>query len=780
MKTPFFAPPKRLLLHALTALLTGLGCAWPLLSALSVAAPFSFCLAVCAGTAAALALLDCLPRLHLMRYPLLLGAMLVAVLPYRDQVQAIGAALTLAMNGQSLALFAYARAITFLLSMLMTAVGMSLARSDQAFFPLALLTIGVLLSISFLGADVGALSLLPLTAALLLSARAPGVTGRRVLPPAALVLALTFALLPLAGETVPEFASIAQRVRRTIDDYLFFTEPRTTFSMSAAGWQPLGAERLGGTVSPTDEPVMQVSVSGRTLLRATAKNEYTGLAWADTTSGQRYLFISPRYAQLRRDLFDQQRPQRSIQSGLPAPETISVTLRADSVSTLFLTQRFLSPKGEGVVAYYSPSTEVFATRSLSEGEGYVFSGRNLTAATQGMRSAVLSAYDPQDPYLDTVRARYLQLPPSVDGRVHALAQQIAAAADNDFDRASALCSYLQSSLRYSLVQDEPPVHQDFVSWFLFEEQRGYCTSFASALTVMARCLGLPARYVEGYAAEPDADGIARVTQQDGHAWTEIYFPGFGFVPFDPTPGEGRAPDGIPGGTDSPSNPNDPDNPNNPDNPDNPDSPDSPEHSDDPAGQDSPAPTSEPTPQPTPSPTPEHSDPAVTPTPEITPTAQPPHTPAPSPTPPIPRDDGRDNLPPWVSAILLLLLLVVLIAVRLILTSPARAAQRLRKPADQLLIWYRATEEALRQLGIAPQPGEAPATFLLRAQETLGGKPPLIALGKALCLARYSAHRVKPASCEKAEKTYRAVLEKLTPLMRLKLYARRLVRGIKAE
>ena len=62
------------------------------------------------------------------------------------------------------------------------------------------------------------------------------------------------------------------------------------------------------------------------------------------------------------------------------------------------------------------------------------------------------------------------------------------------------------------------------------------------MTVLARAIGLPARYVEGYAADPDADGVARVTQQDAHAWTEVYFPGFGWLPFDPTPGAGGAPD----------------------------------------------------------------------------------------------------------------------------------------------------------------------------------------------------------------------------------------------
>ncbi|MBR3796932.1 MAG: hypothetical protein IKK34_13030 [Clostridia bacterium] len=757
MKTPFFAPPKRLLLHALSALSIGLGCVYPLLTALGLPVPFLLCLASCTGTAAALALLDCIPRLRLLRYPLLLAAMAAVAFPYADQLQAIRAALTLLMNGQNLALAAYSRAIAILLSVLMTALGLSLARSDHAFFPLALLTITVLLAISFLGAEVGALSLLPLTMALLLAARAPGVTGRRILPSAVLVVALTLLLLPLAGATVPELASFAARVRQTIDDYLFFTEPRTTFSMTAAGWQPLGAERLGGTVSPTDDPVMQVKTSGRTLLRATVKNEYTGLAWADTTSGRRYLFVSPRYAQLRRDLFDQARPDRSVLAALSDDETLSVTMRSDSASTLFITQRFLSPKGEGIVAYYSPSSEVFATRSLAQGDSYIFSGRRLTASTEGVRAAVLAAYDPADPYHDTIAGRYLQLPPSVETRIYELARKITADADNDFDRAAALCSYLQRSFRYSLVQSEPPVYQDFVSWFLFEEQKGYCTAFASALTVMARCIGLPARYVEGYAAEPDADGIARVTQQNGHAWTEIYFPGFGFLPFDPTPGEGRAPDGS---SDQPE--------------DSPSFTPSPDPQGDAPSQ-SPSPV--PTPSPTPSPTPEHNDPSVTPTPEVTP--QPTFTPAPSPTPPITPDE-QDDLPPWVSVILLLLLLAVLIAVRLILTSPARLAQQCRNPGDALLIWYRATEEALRQLGITSRPGEAPATFLLRAQETLHGKPPLLHMGKALCLARYSSRRLKPSACEKAERTYLAVLERLTPVMRFRLYLRRLMRGIKAE
>ena len=750
MKIP--ALPRSLALHALTTLSIGVGCAWPLLLSMDIAASAPLCISCCAGVTLAFLLGDCLPRLRALCYPLLLLAIAAVVLPYRHQAQAISAAMTLFLNGQSVALAAYARPVCALVSLLMGGVAASLARSEQAFFPLALLTIGELLALSFLGADIGASALLPLVLAVLLVSRAPGVSLSGVLPSAAVVLGVLALLLPLSGSVVPELAAVAERTKQTIDDYLFFTAPRTAFSFSSTGWQPLGQERMGGPVSPSDDPVMQVETAGRTLLRATVKNEYTGLAWADTTSGRRYLFVSPRYAALRRDLFDQTRPPRAVRALLPENELITVDMRSDAASTLFLTQRFQSPRGDALVAYYSPSSEVFGTRSLAAGDRYTFSGRRLTAGSDGVREAVLTAYDAQDEAYARVKDIYLQLPNAVDPRVHALAQQLTEAEANDFDRANALCTYLQRAFSYTLAQNEPPVTQDFVSWFLFEEQQGYCTAFASALAVMARAVGLPARYVEGYAAIPDSDGIARVTQQNAHAWTEIYFPGFGWLTFDPTPGQGNAP--AQGSGSAPDSPPD-------DDPD-----DEPQES---AATPSPTPT--PAPTPTPSPTPEHNDPAVTPTPPVTP----PPTPAPSEPP---RDPDSRRTPPLLLPLLIVLLLAALIAARLYLCSPGRAARRYRNPGDSLLIWYRATEEALLCMGIAVQPGEAPASFLLRAQEQIGGKTGLLALGKALCLARYSGRRLKSAQAACGETAYRAVLARLTPRQRLRLYARRLRRGMK--
>lgn len=780
MKTRFFNLPKGILLHTIQTACIGAGMTLPLLEALQLAAPFSLCMTACFVSSLVISAFECVPRLRALLYPLLLGAAAWLFMRYRDQITAISHAAALYANGHPLALAAYSRPITLLLSLMMTSTGSSMARSEHAFFPLALLTVAELLAVSFLGLSSGGTALFPLLLALLLASRAPGVTAKRIIPMAALTLALSALLTPLATSTVPTLHEAAEKTRQRIDDYLFFTDPRTTFSLSSAGWQPFGQEQLGGSVSPTDDPVMQVKTHDRALLRATAKNEYTGRSWADTTSGRRYLYVSPRFSQMRSDLFDADRPDKSVRSMLPGSRTIDVEMLSDSASTLFLTQRFHSPKGDSVVSYFSPSTEVFGTRSLSSGDRYSFSGRLLSASSEGIRAAVLTAHDETDPYYETVKASYLSLPNAVEPQVYEIAQEITAGAENDFDRAAALCTYLQRSFPYSLEQNTPPRTRDFVSWFLLDEQRGYCTSFASAMTVLARCAGIPSRYIEGYAANPDPDGIARVTQQEGHAWSELYFPGFGWLAFDATPGTGS---GTPGGT-SGSESSEPDH-SDPSFP----PPDSDQDTDEDSNQEnkqedsdqdtlpSPTPTPTPKPTPSPSPTPEHNNPAVTPTPEITPAPTP--VPTNTPVPPPKQDQDKNDPPLWLLPLLFISAAAAIIA-RFVLTTPSRVAARYRNPGDQLLIYYRACEQALSCMDITPQPAEAPASYLWRAHEALGKKVNLTSLGRSLCMARYSGRRLKPAAALKAENTYYALLNQMKPLQRIRMHLLRFKQGLHLE
>lgn len=765
MKNPLFSLPKALGLHTIVTFLVGIGCVYPLSLSLELTAPVSLGVGCCLLVALLFAAFDCVPRLRALAYPALFLGIAALAIRYAGQASAISAALVLMVNGQTLALMAYSRAIVVLLSLLFTGVGASLARSDQAFFPLALLTIALLFVISFLGANVSATSLLPLVLALLISGRAQGVHTLRIVPCAALVLALTALCMPLAGKTVPEFADAAKKLRQAIGDYLFFTDPRTAFSLSTTGWQPLGVNRLGGPVSPQDTPVMQVRTSGRTLLRGAIKNYYSGSAWMDTTSGRRYLYINPRFSSLRRNLFDLSRPEDDIRTLFPEEETITVLMRADSASTLYLTQRFEAPSGPGIVPYFSPASEVFGTRSLSQGDSYTFTGSRLTADSPQVREAVLTAMQNDDPYYETVQSAYLQLPDLVEPEVFALAQQITDGLDNAFDRAFALYRYLQIQYPYTLEQSEPPMARDFVSWFLLSEQKGYCTSFASALAVMARCIGIPARYIEGYAADPDVDGVARVTQQDAHAWAELYFPGFGWLTFDPTPSAG-------GGTSSPEVGSDTQPPQPSTTP--PDS--TPEPSPTPSAPPTTPPEATPTP-PDATPASEAQTPTPTPAPSQTPTPAPSSAPSPSPTPnPGQTEDQPSSALPILWALLIVLLLLAAAALRLMLCAPARLAAQNRNAGDALMVWYHAIEEALLCMGIRAAPGEAPATFLLRAQQALGNRVKLTTLGKALCIVRYSPYKLNRTQPERAQKTYLALLGIMRLPQKAHLYARRLIYG----
>ena len=774
MKKPFFRWQALLPVYALFTLCAGAGCTLVISAALSLTVSWQMIALLCAALTLAFMLMRCMPALRFVVYPLAAAALVMGALRFQDALPAVRNALTLFLGGHPLALAPYSRALAALLCLLFTATAAALADNEYAFFPMALLCVLLLLLTSMAGAGVPAQMYLPLLFSVLLIARGEHVPGRRALPLAVLALAGAILLSPMAGTTHPSLAEFAKRAKQTIGDYLFFTDARSAFSLAAAGWQPYGPDQLGGPVSPEDTPVMQVYTTGRTLLRGTVKNTYTGSAWADTTDPHRYLFISPRFASLRRDLFDQLRPRQEIRDSVLVTEPMVVSMRASSASTLYLTQRFTSPAGDGVIAYFSPSTEVFATRSLEPGSRYTFTGSRLTGASEGARRAVLMAHTPDDPYLDTVRERYTALPQGVEQNVLLLAQQIVAQTENDFDRAAALCAYLQNSYPYTLDQHSPYAGRDFVSWFLLEEKQGYCTSFASAMAVMGRAVGLPTRYIEGYAAEPDSDNIARVTQKNAHAWVEVYFAGFGWLPFDPTPGTGFLPDGM--DSDNRGEDNDDDSEDKDGGLPTP----SPEATDTPQPTPTPTPTPEPTP--TPSPTPEHNRPDVTPTPEITPsptpepTHEPQQEPTPAPTPEPQQDETKEPPNLALIALLILLLLAALIALRLYTSAPAFVAGRARSGNRVALVWYSACCEALLCMGLPALSDEGPASYLDRAQQALGGSPSLAGLGKAVCVARYSPHKTSRTQALKLQKVYRALFARMTLRQKLRLYLRRIVRG----
>jgi hypothetical protein len=140
-------------------------------------------------------------------------------------------------------------------------------------------------------------------------------------------------------------------------------------------------------------------------------------------------------------------------------------------------------------------------------------------------------------YPNWVTNRYLKLPDDLPNRVRVLARELTATAPTPYDRAIAIETYLRT-IPYTLDIPTPPSRRDVVDYFLFDLQKGYCDYYASSMAVLARAAGLPARFVIGYAPSPydHSTGHYVVRESEAHSWTQIYFPEYGWVDFEPTGG----------------------------------------------------------------------------------------------------------------------------------------------------------------------------------------------------------------------------------------------------
>jgi len=167
-------------------------------------------------------------------------------------------------------------------------------------------------------------------------------------------------------------------------------------------------------------------------------------------------------------------------------------------------------------------------------EGDVDEYQVISAATRVTANQLAEALRE---YPLAIQQAYLQLPEELPQRVRSLAQRVAGMESNPYQKALRIQEYLRLNYPYDLNAPLAPKNRDVVDYFLFEGQSGFCSHYASAMTVMLRSLGVPARVVSGYAAGAfDAQrGAYHVTETAAHAWVEVYFPGYGWIEFEPTP-----------------------------------------------------------------------------------------------------------------------------------------------------------------------------------------------------------------------------------------------------
>lgn len=359
--------------------------------------------------------------------------------------------------------------------------------------------------------------------------------------------------------------------------------------------------QLGGAIRLGDEIALYVHAppEHRYYWRSRVFDNYDMGRWtsaADTRLTDEYpplsLQFSPQDVQGRTEV------TQEFTIGLNASRLVYTAPQPLSVDLDTRTDMRYTPDEGMMVSVIRPA------QILNHGDSYRATSLLSIATAEQLRAA--STDYPQ--YILDLYPSYV---PSATARTIQLAQQIQAeaGATTPYDTAKAIETWLRTHIVYDERISQPPQGQDPVDWLLFDIQRGYCNYYASAMIVMLRSLGIPARMAAGFAqgTYDPAQSAFIVRERDAHTWVEVYFPGYGWVEFEPTAAQLPLNRG-----------------------------DTPPVPIPPALQPTSTPSNTPTPVPSPTPPPTQEEPTITPTAEdeeaSSENAAPPPTLTPSPTP----------------------------------------------------------------------------------------------------------------------------------------------------
>jgi transglutaminase-like putative cysteine protease len=238
--------------------------------------------------------------------------------------------------------------------------------------------------------------------------------------------------------------------------------------------------------------------------------------------------------------------ERSELEGRPAVEIhFTIWLEPTGSEVLFAPFRPIALRGNFSTEGGSYDASVRRSYLYSDDAGSVFNPSHNYAPVRYDGISILPVARPSEArtasttYPEEIRTLYLQLPSALDPRISQLARQITGAASNPLDKSAALEAYLRGNFAYTLNLTGNP-GKDPLAHFLFETRAGHCEYFASAMTVMLRTLKIPARVVNGFLPGEynSLAGDYIVRASDAHSWVEAYFPGYGWLVFDPTPPAG--------------------------------------------------------------------------------------------------------------------------------------------------------------------------------------------------------------------------------------------------
>lgn len=276
---------------------------------------------------------------------------------------------------------------------------------------------------------------------------------------------------------------------------------------------------IQGHVKLGTNPVLEINAPSPGLVRGQSYDEYTGNGWRVANRIETRLDAKDLSA--AGDTTLQKRQASTLRVKVLDAESTILTAGTPIGSNVPTTVE--TPRG------VPNDIELMRSRkSLEKDDAYNSIGSESSATADDLRAAGKG-------YPGWVTDRYLQLPKSLPQRVRDEAKRVANQQATPYDVAVAIESYLRT-FPYDTDVESPPTGRDTVDFFLFDLKRGYFDYQASAMAVLLRSLGIPARVAVGYVLDPAEvnETTYTVSKKDAYAWVEVYFPGYGWVNFNPT------------------------------------------------------------------------------------------------------------------------------------------------------------------------------------------------------------------------------------------------------
>lgn len=294
--------------------------------------------------------------------------------------------------------------------------------------------------------------------------------------------------------------------------------------------------RLGGPFIGDNAVVFRAEVESRHYWKVETKDKYTGKGWVTSQPEGEYLPFG----------LGEEIPVTSFIDN----DAIETTEEASSVYTFMNYPHVVYPLGlKSIEASpfitYEMESATEKIRTLDGGRPFALEEYKLGFAVPEYSVTAMKASGAKAESLpEEFLSRYTQLPEELPERVRELAQEITQDKPDWFEKARELERYFRRA-EYSYSQTDvavPGENEDYVDQFLFDTKQGYCDNFSSSMVVLARSIGLPARWVKGYTEGEFKQSLGsgfrlyEVTNNNAHSWVEIYFPEMGWVPFEPTQG----------------------------------------------------------------------------------------------------------------------------------------------------------------------------------------------------------------------------------------------------